>query len=569
MAGQGLNPQGIGKNENFGTTDQEKLSFADSATDPSSNGEVRNNGGTIKAQSNGTVDDILSGGNSHWDDGDLTVVDSASDIQTEIDNLDGTVSGQNGGIVMLKSKTYSPSSTITLKTGVHIVGQQREKREGQNNGNWEFSVIDATNLSAPDTLIETLGKDGSGNVQSRHCGLHNLHINGDSKNIDGVFVDNSPNFWMNQCGVVECRGNAVQFRGAQDCYMGPCVIEGGLVGNSSHALLVTSENDNVGSGSRDTQLKLYGRGRIKSGSQSRAGNTAVKMESSQLNINNYRISMLNPNNPDLAVVNNNSDGTPLVMRDCRITGQSQDGVHGVRNTGNVVMENCWIEKEDIGFIQDGKADTRLDGVRIQQNESHGLKVTGSMGMMDTVYLRSNGESGSGSGLYASGAQFFDPLEGVYFDGNASHAIEIDSIGGGAPGDVPVIKSSNIGAADVDSPTLVVADNRWLEPYTYSLGGTDGTISAADVPVQPYHLRIDAGGSVSALQGIDNIAADGQEVIIEHAGGENVTLSHNASVTNPLLNTSVADETLDANGELVKYVYEAGTGVWRQAWSNIA
>lgn len=96
---------------------------------------------------------------------------------------------------------------------------------------------------------------------------------------------------------------------------------------------------------------------------------------------------------------------------------------------------------------------------------------------------------------------------------------------------------------------------------------DGSISPSDKSVNPLTVQVDAGGAARTIQGIDGVASQGQVVIIQHTGGENLTLAHNnGSASNPLLNTSELDEILDANREVAAYMYEGNA--WRMVWNNI-
>lgn len=130
-------------------------------------------------------------------------------------------------------------------------------------------------------------------------------------------------------------------------------------------------------------------------------------------------------------------------------------------------------------------------------------------------------------------------------------------------------STLMGVADDGDGTVTVSNDG--EPQTsvetVDMGGSNGSISPTDRNVNPLLVLVDAGGSAANLEGIDGVATQGQVVIIQHTGGENITLEHNnGGATNPLLTLSETDETLDANEEVAAFAYD-GTS-WRMVWSNV-
>lgn len=118
----------------------------------------------------------------------------------------------------------------------------------------------------------------------------------------------------------------------------------------------------------------------------------------------------------------------------------------------------------------------------------------------------------------------------------------------------------------DNGTRTIIGGEYTSPPTIDMSGNDGSISPVDNSLNHYILDIDAGGSSVNLQGIDGIAYRGTSVTLRRAGAENVVLEHdNGTASNPLLNTSLGNETLGDTDDMVNYRYDGSA--WRQTWSN--
>jgi len=104
------------------------------------------------------------------------------------------------------------------------------------------------------------------------------------------------------------------------------------------------------------------------------------------------------------------------------------------------------------------------------------------------------------------------------------------------------------------------------PETLDLGGANQQVTHnALAKINPYRLKVDAGGAAAELQGTGGrIASPGQIIVIERSGAENVTLPHNAAVNNPFINGSGANITLSAAGDWAQYQWHESSATWRQA-----
>jgi hypothetical protein len=132
--------------------------------------------GTTFSPSAVTTDQISLGGETRtsWEslfstdpttaDDKIIVADTAADIQTALDTLDGSQTGYDsdgrasrpgGGIVMLKRKKYAPSSPITLRQGTRLVGVQPDWLLGQNHHEWQYSVISGANIPSGSPIIRS------------------------------------------------------------------------------------------------------------------------------------------------------------------------------------------------------------------------------------------------------------------------------------------------------------------------------------------------------------------------------------------------------------------------------
>lgn len=284
-------------------------------------------------------------------------------------------------------------------------------------------------------------------------------------------------------------------------------------------------------------------------------------------------------------------------------GNNYDGIN-VSGRG-VKLRHLKIADADRYGILVSKSDTRVfdaqvdaaDGVGIRQSGgnnnlyhalwllsgigSHGFQLhsNASDSIVMGVMAQDVGAGGTGGGVVVSGPRNTVGL--VHIDGTQQNGIAVtdndnEVFGGvarnagnndldisGDGNDVWALRHSSFS----DSGSENRINGKYTSPPTQDLGGANGSISPTDADLHHYNLLVDAGGSAVNLQGIDNIATRGTKVTIWHTGGENVTLEHNnGSASNPLLNSSEQNETLDANDEMVQYEYD-GTN-WRQTVSNV-
>lgn len=261
-------------------------------------------------------------------------------------------------------------------------------------------------------------------------------------------------------------------------------------------------------------------------------------------------------------VQDSTDGVDVTVQDSGATSRAN-----ISDSGTAVVADV----TDIDFATDLDVTDDGDGsVTVDASASAGTSVavedddSAVVDPVDTLdFAGSDFDATNPSGSEAKVVLTNDSITLSGGDGlkNGSTA----ALGGSFSLDVEPADFAGSGLADDGSDNLEQAPVP--SPETVDLGGADGSVSPTDKRVNPLTVLVDAGGSASAVQGIDGVATHGQEVILQQTGGENVTLEHNnGSASNPLLNTSGGDETLDANDELTKYVYDGAN--WRQLGSNI-
>lgn len=187
----------------------------------------------------------------------IIVAQTASDIQPAIDALDGNQSGQNGGVVMLLPRRYQPSSPITLKRSVHLMGWQRNYlRSGfGGQGNNKYSVIDDTNLSDGETLITTPVQSGSRSDPADTASVQYLWLDGGSTtNTKGILYDNVNSGVVNRCTITGFENHGIHYIGCFDSTVRATDIEAGVIAESGAGIRLESDSNL----SRDCQVAVSG-----------------------------------------------------------------------------------------------------------------------------------------------------------------------------------------------------------------------------------------------------------------------------------------------------------------------
>lgn len=525
--------------------------------------------GTIKDASSGTThapDDIGSHGGPYSTDTstageNVIVADTAPDVQDAIDTLSGDGDGGDpgGGAVLLKRKSYEPSSPIELKTGVELRGIQPDRREGKNNHEWQYSRISGANLSGGTPVVTTVGSDSTPD-RARHCGIANLVIDGTGNDVVGFKVDNAGNTWMRSCIINDTTDNAYWVRGGLDTYVWSSVCNSSNTdGNAT--VLIESQNDDLGGGSNDTQIWWRGGGRIKAGE-----NTALRFESSlaYLHIDKIAKSVNPPSTTNIV----DHDGSELNIYDANIDGFRNGNNNGIggRNNGKLIVRGATIQKCAVGVEGAFNQRSRIEDTQVVDCTDHGIVFAQSGHALSNVTVIGC----RNDGIRIDSTNVNSPWTQVKCVNNGT-GINMTGAKGGTPGDVPVVWGYH---GDPVSGTAVV-DGQVVNPATHSLGGSDGSVSVMDPSAAAragaivVRSRVAAGGSAATLRGIDGPTYDGQAVRLEHAGEKEVTLAHrDGNAANPLANRSGFDETLSANGDLAEYVYSETRGEWVQTYGVV-
>lgn len=535
--------------------------------------------GTTFSPSSMTADEVTLGGETRtsWEsfystdptiaDDKVIVAETAADIQTALDTLDGTETGYDsdgtasrpgGGAVMLKRKKYAPSSPITLRQGTRLIGAQPDFLLGQNHHEWQYSVISAENLSSGSPMIRS-------EPDRNHFGVHDVVLNGGGNDVYGIKWEAGSGTSITKNVVVTrtrlpgywCRGSLdtrVVTSSVKDCG-----------DSSSPAVLIESENDSIGGGSDDTQIRWLG-GRISNDK----GYSALVHNSSLGRWYDCTIkSSSSPSSTPMPVIDH--DGALLELSRCTVDAYRGTGAYGISQSRNNQLRvwDTLIEKGDVAIHLNGNSQTSLDSVRIRDMISAGVYVDTQPGQWNRVDIQDVDDHG----VVIDGGKCFSQLSNVRIRNWGGKAVDIRGVKGGQPGEVPVFNNLDIGTGDyashINNPQLCIVDGEWVRPYTYSLGGSNGTVSISNKPTNPTGIRVTAGSSAATLQGIDGRTAGENVVIVERTGANDLALAHDAAVTHPLLNRSGANEILESPGAAAAYRYDAQTGAWREVWSNTA
>jgi len=507
--------------------------------------------------------------------------EAADVIQAAADALDGTKTGYDdgrkadrpgGGDIHLARGNYVLNSTVTLRKGVALVGAQPTFLLGRNNHEFEYCVLSAgSGLANGTPMIQTEpGQD--------HIVVRNLAINGADRSVYGIKLqDGSSTSMVSNVHIARTRLPGYWTRGSLDTWVHMTSVKD-CGDDSNPAVLIESANDSIGSPSNDTQIRWYG-GRISGGGEG----GALRFNSSLGRWYDTTLKLppnVNPSSLTPSVIH---EGNFLELSRCTVDAYRVSNTVGIRNgaggnANHLRVSDTLVEKADYGIYLDGNTDTTLRDVRVRDTTSAGIYVNHRSGHWDSVDIQGVQEAG----VVVDGAQPSSIWEGLRINGwdksGGGHpAIDIQSVKGGQPGDVPVINGLDLGnlsatdyAAHINNPHLCIVDGEWVRPHTYSLGGTSGSLSISDRPANPTAIRVDAGSAAANLQGIDGRTGSGNVVVVERTGSNDVVLEHdNGSAAHPLLNRSGANETLASAGSVAAYRFDSQSGAWRQVWSNTA
>lgn len=280
----------------------------------------------------------------------------------------------------------------------------------------------------------------------------------------------------------------------------------------------------------------------------------------------------------------------------------------LRRANDAILEGITVEDSGTGAVRLSNADRgKIRGLNVLSSNSRGLTVIDDCSRWQLLGV---GVQGVGSkGIVISGTECL--LIGSHVIDSGSNALEVNGTGSGGLRNViiggtyrnPTTGSNEIvlnEAKDTQLYGVVYQDltdggqggrntinGKWIGDLisvsvsgsipTIDLGGSDQEATPTiNFPAETYTFFIDAGGSATTLQGLNpqnndgtSVADDiGARIRLIHTGGETVTLEHNnGTASHPLKNTSLGNEDLDANDEMVEYVYDGNA--WRQMGSNIA
>lgn len=369
----------------------------------------------------------------------VRVAHDADDIQRHIDELDGTTTGTNepgGGVVLLKRKYYEPDSTIILRKGVFLVGLQRGFHPSRDNYEWVYSAITGNNIAEGNPIIETyddetiddelLGSNGTPSTNGIHSGLINVLVTGLERNVHGVKANRGGSYLFDGLQVIRCLGNGVWTRGAMNSTIRNCLIQAGTAAENTAAVNLQSEDDNVGTGSADTQIDII---------HCRIGSAGVGLiqDSALAKVWPFtKISVHNDNGATgIAAVENTGRGSGLTIVGANIVGEGfsdrseQEGIHGIINRGNLSVSHSKIHKYDVGILQEGTTDTSVQSTRISGNLSHGILIEDGnwLPKMADVTINGNG----GDGIRIDGGRSVAPVSNLVLSSNAGYGLNIVNI----------------------------------------------------------------------------------------------------------------------------------------------
>lgn len=503
----------------------------------------------------------------------VIVPDDAQELQEAIDTLDGTKTGVDdqgrasrpgGGAIMLKRTVYAPNSPITMKSGVRIIGCQPDLLLGRDNFQWQYSVLSGKNLGTGDPIVEyPANPDGS----NQHAGLHNLMISGAGEDVHGIKINAGfGTTYHSNVTVARCHGSGFWTRGSLDTWLRDVTVKtnGSLASNNSlgydaPAVRIESENDSVGSGSYDTQIRWYG-GRI----SSRGPVTAVEASSALHRFYDCTIKMSDQPSTETAVIDF-TEGSLLEVSRCTIDGYRNSNSIGIlRGNNQVRLMESLVEKCGTGLAGEGNNKGKIANTTFRDFQNYGIHFSQRGALMSNVDVRGS----RGDGVFVDSANVKLPWTNLRVMNNDGYGIRISGVKGGQPGDVPVVTNLRPHTPAVtNAPELLIVNGRWLVPYTYELGGSSGTVALSEKPADPLDVRIDPGGTAT-LTGFDGPTWSGKVVVAEHAGSGTLTLAHrDGSATNPLVHGSGSDETLGTNGQAIAYRYDGQNGQWRELWAS--
>lgn len=109
------------------------------------------------------------------------------------------------------------------------------------------------------------------------------------------------------------------------------------------------------------------------------------------------------------------------------------------------------------------------------------------------------------------------------------------------------------------------------PDTADLGGSNAEVTVSGAPHNPYVLRVDSTSSTATLQGVTGSAAreGAMLVLMGTTGGQTNTVTvedGNGTATDPFQNPNNEDLTIDADTDVIVYVYAEGD--WRHQFDTV-
>lgn len=250
------------------------------------------------------------------------------------------------------------------------------------------------------------------------------------------------------------------------------------------------------------------------------------------------------------------------IRGCLVKGTSNDGI--AIETGSVI--GCTVRNAGkAGITYPGSPSSVIGLNRIINPSSDGIQSTTTGTNAGPVIAGNYIKDAGGNGMLLETNPA--PVVGNYIQNPSSDGIRVQQTGNHHSfwGNTFV----NVSGQDynIGGDGFNVVNGRYAVQPVVDLGGSSGSVSPENNNLRVYDIQVDAGGSAVTLEGIDGIADPGVEVHLRHTGGETITLSDdNANATNPLKNQGNADISLDANDEIVGYIYD-GTA-WREIWRNL-
>lgn len=356
------------------------------------------------------------------------VGDEVADDTAEIQ--DAVTACPVGGIVWFTG-TYLISGTITLKSGVHLIGTAGAK----------IKLKDASHAGLDSTTAMLAGSSIS-NVMVACLTLDGNKANnttGNTSKGDGLYFSDATNIVIESVRIINCPRDGLTFLGAttQDVRISNCFIDGsGIVGmnGGENLLLIAGKNFTVSNGTFTNSL-LRG-----IGIETTGGSTIVDVAISNCISSN--------NNQGISV--NGSTIANILLTGCLFKSNTLDGI--LLSTGSHVT---------------------ISGSQSISNGTDGIRLSGVSN--DIVITGGKIESNTGDGI--SGTMNRGVISGILIQNNGGHGIDIDATGTEVGIEGNTVLNNTLTGITCRIARGSVSNNKVIDNGTDGISGIDMDYSA--------------------------------------------------------------------------------------------